>query len=160
MERREYGEASQSEFTVVKVDAYNGINSYLSELAETHVKTIEDVIEYNDTNSGAEGAQPYAHPAFPSGQVSDICSISIPTKKTRITFTRLLKPKELKARHMIKPSTTFKPSLVEKELTLRLDALMTKVRSLFSMRCSYVIVKGLVSRLLLKQVCLSNRNSR
>ena len=65
-----YGKPSESEFSVVKVEAYKGINSYLSELSETRVKTLEDVIEYNEENSGTEGAKPGDLPAFPVGQVS------------------------------------------------------------------------------------------
>ena len=65
-----YGKPSESEFSVVEVEAYNGINSYLSELSGTRMKTLEDVIEYNEENSGTEGSKPGNHPAFPSGQVS------------------------------------------------------------------------------------------
>lgn len=67
---RNHGEPSQSEFTVVKVDAYHGINSYLLELSDTCMKSVQDIIGYNNENSGTEGAQPGDHPAFPSGQVS------------------------------------------------------------------------------------------
>ena len=55
---------------MVKVEAYNGINSYLSELSDTRMKTLEDIIKYNQENSGTEGAEPGDHPAFPVGQVS------------------------------------------------------------------------------------------
>lgn len=65
-----YGKPSESEFSVVKVEAYNGINSYLSELSDTRMKTLEDIIKYNQENSGTEGAEPGDHPAFPVGQVS------------------------------------------------------------------------------------------
>lgn len=65
-----YGKPSESEFSVVKVEAFQSINSYLSELSETRVKTLEDVIGYNEENSGTEGAKPGDHPAFPTGQVS------------------------------------------------------------------------------------------
>lgn len=67
---RDYGEPSQNEFTVVKVEAYNGINSYLGELSNTDMKTVEDVIAYNEHNRGTEGADPGDHPAFPTGQVN------------------------------------------------------------------------------------------
>lgn len=66
---RNHGEPSQSEFTVVKVEAYNGINTYLSELSGTCMKQVEDVVAYNDRNRGTEGAYPGDHQAFPSGQV-------------------------------------------------------------------------------------------
>ena len=54
----------------MRIDAYNGINSYLSELSNTRINTVEDIIKYNDENFGTEGAKPGDHPAFPSGQVS------------------------------------------------------------------------------------------
>jgi len=53
----------------VKVDAYNGINTYLSGLSASPVKTIEDVLAFNESNTGTEGAQPGDLPAFASGQV-------------------------------------------------------------------------------------------
>lgn len=59
---------------MVKVDAYNGINSYLAELRNANVKTIEDVVHYNVTNVGSEGGEKGVHPAFPSGQVIAIHS--------------------------------------------------------------------------------------
>lgn len=65
-----YGKPSESEFSVVEVEAYNGINSYLSELSGTRMKTLGDIIEYNEENSGTEGGKPGDHPAFLSGQVS------------------------------------------------------------------------------------------
>ena len=66
---RSHGPPDQSEFTVVRTDAYNGINGYLSGLSNTFVKSVEDIIDYNDHNSGTEGASPGDIPAFPSGQV-------------------------------------------------------------------------------------------
>ena len=65
-----YGKPSESEFSVVKVEALQGINSYLSELSEIPMKTLEDVIEFNQQNTGTEGAKPGDHPAFPTGQVN------------------------------------------------------------------------------------------
>lgn len=64
------GKPSESEFSVVKVEAFQGIDSYLSGLSETRMKTLEDIIEYNQENSGTEGARPGDQPAFPTGQVS------------------------------------------------------------------------------------------
>ena len=66
---REYGRPSESEFTVVKVDAYNGINAYLGECTGSTIKSLEDVVAYNETNRGTEGAYPGDHVAFPTGQV-------------------------------------------------------------------------------------------
>ena len=65
---RELGKPSQREFTVVKVEAYNCMNAYLSELSNTSIKTIEDIVKYNIENRGTEGAYPGDHAAFPTGQ--------------------------------------------------------------------------------------------
>ena len=65
-----HGRSSESESSVVNIEAYNGINSYLSELSDTRMKTLEDIVKYNRENSGTEGAKPGNHPAFPTGQVS------------------------------------------------------------------------------------------
>ena len=65
----EHGEPSQSEWTVAKTDAYNGINSYLRELSNTPIKTVEDVLVYNQSNEGTEGPTAGKVPAFPSDQV-------------------------------------------------------------------------------------------
>ncbi|KAL8668968.1 MAG: hypothetical protein Q9168_006423 [Polycauliona sp. 1 TL-2023] len=62
------GEASGSEFTIVKTDAYSDISAYLSQLSGTAVKSVEDVLAFNIRNAGTEGAQPGDVPAFPSGQ--------------------------------------------------------------------------------------------
>jgi amidase len=65
----EHGEPSKSEWTVAKIDAYNGINRYLHELSNTPIRTVEDVLTYNQQNEGTEGPVPGKVPAFPSGQV-------------------------------------------------------------------------------------------
>ncbi|KAF2657634.1 amidase signature enzyme [Lophiostoma macrostomum CBS 122681] len=64
----ELGGPSQSEFTVVKVEAYNGISNYLSELSNTEIRTFEDIIHFNEENTGTEGAKKGGHPAFATGQ--------------------------------------------------------------------------------------------
>lgn len=69
---------------MVKVEAYNGINSYLSEISETRIKTIEDVMQYNQENSGTEGANPGEHPAFPTGQVSHGIILTFTFHKTHV----------------------------------------------------------------------------
>ena len=61
-----FGKPSESEISVVKFEAFQGINSYLSELSETRMKSLDDIIEYNRENSGTEGANPGDHPAFPT----------------------------------------------------------------------------------------------
>lgn len=76
---RTRGEPAECEFSVEKVDAYNGINSYLSSLSGTEVKTFEDIVAYNAQNAGTEGAEAGDIPAFPSGQVfSALCYICLP----------------------------------------------------------------------------------
>ena len=64
-----YGEPSQSEFTVIKAEAYNGINKYLSKLSGTCMQNLEDIIEYKERNRGSEWAFSGDHPAFPKGRV-------------------------------------------------------------------------------------------
>lgn len=64
------GFANESEYTVVKVDFYNNIASYLSELNNTSIRTLSDIITYNYANDGTEGGNPspLGIPAFRSGQ--------------------------------------------------------------------------------------------
>lgn len=103
----------------MKVDAYNGINLYLSELSETRMKTIEDIYNYNVQNCGTEGADPSDHPAFPSGQVSKrrYSSLHWAHYIDRTTSSKLSKPKARKARLTLTLETISKPNVVEKELT-------------------------------------------
>ncbi|KFY22356.1 hypothetical protein V491_02830 [Pseudogymnoascus sp. VKM F-3775] len=63
----EHGEPSKSEYTVVKVDAYESLNAYFSELTNTCIRTVEDVVKFNTDNKGTEGAAPGDHPAFRTG---------------------------------------------------------------------------------------------
>jgi amidase len=74
----EHGEPSKSEWTVAKIDAYNGINRYLRELSNTPMKIIEDVLSYNRNNEGTEGPLAGKVAAFPSGQVCRRSSPSNP----------------------------------------------------------------------------------
>lgn len=108
-----YGKPSESEFSVVQVEAFQEINAYLSELSETRMKTLEDVFEYNQKNSGTEGAKPGDHSAFPTGQVSHA-----------ITFTSLLC-------FIIFPCFTFIEQSAWSRLTLSIEQLsanLTKLR--------------------------------
>ncbi|KAF1982106.1 glutamyl-tRNA amidotransferase subunit A [Aulographum hederae CBS 113979] len=70
------GYPNESEYTVVKVDFYNNIRDYLSELNNTNIKSIEDIIAYNEDNDGSEGGFPWPRgiPAFYSGQDGFIAS--------------------------------------------------------------------------------------
>ncbi|KAL8849123.1 MAG: hypothetical protein Q9221_005892 [Calogaya cf. arnoldii] len=62
------GRPNESEYTYIKVDFYNNLRTYLSELRNTTVRSVEDVIRFNDEHPFAEGARPGLNPAFASGQ--------------------------------------------------------------------------------------------
>ncbi|KAI5287217.1 hypothetical protein KEM54_006152 [Ascosphaera aggregata] len=62
------GRYNESEFTVIKVDFYNNLKTYLSEVDNTNIKSVEDVVKYNKENYGSSGGYPGVHPAFGSGQ--------------------------------------------------------------------------------------------
>jgi len=64
----EHGPPDKSEWTVVKVDAYNAIKSYVSVLYQTSILGIEAIASYNSDNPGTEAPSPNTLPAFPSGQ--------------------------------------------------------------------------------------------
>jgi amidase len=72
------GYPNESEYTYVKVDFYNNINRYLSELTNTPIKTIQDLVEYNYDNDGTEGGNPWplGIPAFYSGQDGFLASLA------------------------------------------------------------------------------------
>lgn len=71
------GYPNESEFTYVKVDFYNNIRTYLSEVNNTEIRTLEDIVAYNNANDGTEGGNqwPMGIPAFYSGQDSFIASM-------------------------------------------------------------------------------------
>lgn len=75
------GFPNESEYTVVKVDFYNNIKSYLSEVGNTKIKSLEDIMKYNIDNVGSEGGNPGIQPAFGSGQ--DGFDASLATKGIR-----------------------------------------------------------------------------
>ncbi|MCJ1400618.1 hypothetical protein MMC11_003825 [Xylographa trunciseda] len=70
------GYANESEYTVVKVDFYNNIAAYLSDLENTNIKSLADLVQYNIDNLGSEGGAPGIHPAFGSGQDGFLASLS------------------------------------------------------------------------------------
>ncbi|KAK3071418.1 hypothetical protein LTR53_008660 [Teratosphaeriaceae sp. CCFEE 6253] len=70
------GYPNESEYTYVKVDFYNNIRSYLSELSNTHMRSLEDLVQYNIDNAGSEGGTPGIHPAFGSGQDGFLASLA------------------------------------------------------------------------------------
>ncbi|KAI9730402.1 MAG: hypothetical protein M1834_005912 [Cirrosporium novae-zelandiae] len=69
------GYANESEYTYVKVDFYNNIKTYLSELENTNIRSLEDLVQYNIDNYGSEGGYPDIHPAFGSGQDGFLASL-------------------------------------------------------------------------------------
>lgn len=69
------GYPNESEYTYVKVDFYNNIAAYLSELENTDIRSLEDIIQYNVENIGSEGGTPNVHPAFTSGQDGFLASV-------------------------------------------------------------------------------------
>jgi amidase len=77
----DYGSArgypNESEYTVVKVDFYNNIKAYLSELENTTIRTLEDIVAYNYANDDTEGGYPWPRgiPEFYSGQDGFLASL-------------------------------------------------------------------------------------
>lgn len=69
------GYPNESEYTYIKTDFYNNIKSYLSELNNTHMSSLEDIVAYNYANDGSEGGNPSTHPAFESGQDGFLASL-------------------------------------------------------------------------------------
>lgn len=71
------GYPNESEYTVVKVDFYNNIKTYLSDLSNTHIRSLEDIVAYNMANAGSEGGNPWplGNPAFYSGQDGFLASL-------------------------------------------------------------------------------------
>ncbi|KAN0063032.1 hypothetical protein ACQY0O_004195 [Thecaphora frezii] len=70
------GFPNESEYTYIKVDFYNNIKAYLSELNNTDMKSLEDLVQYNYDNDGSEGGNPGTHPAFASGQDGFLASLA------------------------------------------------------------------------------------
>ncbi|KAK7973441.1 hypothetical protein PG988_007575, partial [Apiospora saccharicola] len=77
------GYVNESEYTVVKVDFYNNIQTYLTELNNTAIKSLEDIVQYNYDNDGSEGGRPWSsssgtggNPAFYSGQDGFLASLA------------------------------------------------------------------------------------
>lgn len=69
------GYPNESEYTVVKVDFYNNIRTYLAELEDTNIRSLEDLVQYNIDNAGTEGGLPGIHPAFASGKDGFLASL-------------------------------------------------------------------------------------
>ncbi|KAK6198684.1 Glutamyl-tRNA amidotransferase subunit A (Glu-ADT subunit A) [Scheffersomyces amazonensis] len=71
----DFGAVNESEYTIVKVDFYNNIATYLSELENTDIRSLEDLVNYNFANDGTEGGNPGVVPAFASGQDGLLASL-------------------------------------------------------------------------------------
>ncbi|QDS77417.1 hypothetical protein FKW77_006436 [Venturia effusa] len=71
------GFPNESEYTYIKVDFYNNIKTYLSELTNTPIRSLEDMVAYNLANDGTEGGNPWplGIPAFYSGQDGFLASL-------------------------------------------------------------------------------------
>ncbi|KAJ6141369.1 hypothetical protein N7470_009759, partial [Penicillium chermesinum] len=69
------GFSNESEYSYIKVDFYNNLRDYLSEVNNTAIKSLEDLVQYNRDNYGSEGGFPGVHPAFGSGQDGLIASL-------------------------------------------------------------------------------------
>lgn len=57
-----------SEITVSKVETYDLMSRYLGQLRNTPMKSLEDIVRFNDGNNGSEGGHAGTLPAFPDGQ--------------------------------------------------------------------------------------------
>lgn len=68
--RERYGNTnpSISEITVSAIQTYYLTNTYLSKLTNTSIRTLDDIVAYNNANSGSEGGHPHDLAAFPDGQ--------------------------------------------------------------------------------------------
>ncbi|WPH01394.1 glutamyl-tRNA amidotransferase subunit A [Acrodontium crateriforme] len=74
------GYPNESEYSYIKVDFYNNIKTYLADLNNTSIRSLEDIVEYNYANDGVEGGNPYnasvGIPAFWSGQDGFLASLA------------------------------------------------------------------------------------
>ncbi|KAJ5653759.1 hypothetical protein N7490_000762 [Penicillium lividum] len=69
------GFPNESEYSYVKVDFYNNLKTYLADLNNTDIRSVEDLVQNNIDNYGSEGGYPGIHPAFGSGQDGLIASL-------------------------------------------------------------------------------------
>ncbi|KAJ3531411.1 hypothetical protein NM208_g8886 [Fusarium decemcellulare] len=87
------GFPNESEYTYIKVDFYNNIKTYLSEVKNTNVKDLEDIVAFNRKFDGTEGGYPFkngkGHPAFASGQDGFLASLKTKGKQDETYFQAL-----------------------------------------------------------------------
>jgi amidase len=59
------------------VDFFNNIATYLAELENTNIRSLQDIVDYNYANDGTEGGNPWplGIPAFYSGQDGFLASL-------------------------------------------------------------------------------------
>lgn len=60
--------ASLTEAYLGNIDLYNDFNTYLGNLTYSPCRTLQDIINFNNDNTGSEGGIPGTFPAFASGQ--------------------------------------------------------------------------------------------
>jgi amidase len=85
------GHPNESEYTVVKVDFYNNIIAYLSELENTTIRTLEDIVAYNYANDDTEGGYPWPRgiPEFYSGQDGFLASLETKGEMNEVYYQAL-----------------------------------------------------------------------
>ncbi|KAF4339886.1 hypothetical protein FBEOM_6184 [Fusarium beomiforme] len=73
------GFPNESEYTYIKVDFYRNIETYLSEVKNTNIRNLQDIVDFNKKYDGVEGGYPYKNgkgiPAFASGQDGFLASL-------------------------------------------------------------------------------------
>lgn len=85
------GYPNESEYTVVATDFYRNIRTYLSELENTNIRSLEDIVAFNLANDGTEGGNPWplGIPAFYSGQDGFLASLETGGNYTEEYFQAL-----------------------------------------------------------------------
>ncbi|KAF1356144.1 glutamyl-tRNA amidotransferase subunit A [Delphinella strobiligena] len=85
------GFVNESEYSYVKVDFYNNLAKYLSELENTSIRSVEDLVAYNEANDGTESGYewPLGNPAFYSGQDGLLASLESKGIQTATYFEAL-----------------------------------------------------------------------
>ncbi|KAK0668780.1 putative amidase [Cercophora samala] len=103
------GYPNESEYTVVAVDFYNNIKTYLSELDNTDIRSLEDIVQYNYDNDGTEGGNPWplGNPAFYSGQDGFLASLATKGVQDE-TYWQALAFTQTKTRKGIDDALTYK----------------------------------------------------
>ncbi|KAM0344868.1 hypothetical protein ACHAPU_007000 [Fusarium lateritium] len=111
----DYGTArgfpNESEYTYIKVDFYRNIETYLSEVKNTNVRNLEDIVKFNEEYDGTEGGYPYedgkGHPAFASGQDGFLASLKTKGKQDE-TYWQALEFCQTSTRNGIDDALTHK----------------------------------------------------